>query len=319
MEYRRLVASIAAKLSLEDVQKVAFVRLENRNVATGIDLLTRLECLGQFSQDNIDGLEIIVKEINRKDLVREVKHYKKSAKPSKQIEKPHKSTAPITECQEMENACVLIASKLSDLKQQFSVLQQTLARGGDDEGTEIVYLIGEAAQTLAKDAYAAHNKLTHLTSSSLATKSQCAVSYNHPTFVHSSIQTLGEPTPPAPVSLEFHPSTLRKTAQWVYIPTEDKATSTEDNATETLSVAAHDKLSCGDTSLSIYSNHHGSSISLYDHLTPVESSLVETPVELMTSPPISLITKTTPLFTPTEDKATSTEDSATEHETLPRE
>lgn len=225
MEYRRLVASVATKLSLEEVQKVAFIRLENRNVTTGIDLLARLECSGHFSQDNIDDLmEIFVKDINRKDLAKEVKLYKKNPK---QIEKPRKrkTSAPPaaptsnSERQELENTYALVVSMLDELERQISTLQGTLTGGNDrqNEAAEIVYLIGEAAQTLAKDAYDAYIKLTHRScaDSSISVHSlniehgSTRSDYENPAF-RQRVQSLGEPLPLLPFHEESRPSSSQK-------------------------------------------------------------------------------------------------------------
>ena len=89
IKYRTLVVSIGRQLSSQEIQQIAFIRLvkeditkyspQNKDV-TGIDLLSRLESLGQFSQENVDGLTDIVKDVNRADLVEEIKAYKRNSR-----------------------------------------------------------------------------------------------------------------------------------------------------------------------------------------------------------------------------------------------
>ena len=175
IQYRRLVVSIARQLSPEERQAVAYIRLKKEDITkyslqnkdvTGIDLLARLECLGVFSQKNIDGLKNIAKDINRPDLKGEVKDYKKNAKTStsKQSKKtPQKISTPSAERQELEGTYELLVKKLSSLEKNLSELQETLSLSEEgsiqNKGAEIVRNINESVQNLASDLRTTCEKL----------------------------------------------------------------------------------------------------------------------------------------------------------------
>jgi hypothetical protein len=78
--YRRMASNIFLKLSRENVQQIAYVRLRGKEDTTKysataakpagpLDLMEALEQHGLLCQDNIDGLKEVLKDANRTDLV----------------------------------------------------------------------------------------------------------------------------------------------------------------------------------------------------------------------------------------------------------
>lgn len=82
ISYRRMVSNIFRQLSAEDVQQIAYVRLEGKEdttkysaakqTAKALDLMQILQRYGFFSHDNLDGLKDVLKDANRSDLVKQV-------------------------------------------------------------------------------------------------------------------------------------------------------------------------------------------------------------------------------------------------------
>ena len=215
VEYRRLVASIARKLSAEERQQIAFIRLDGEDTskyspqnkdATGIDLFAKLERLRVFSKKDIDGLmDVVAKDVNRNDLVDDIKVYRKNAKTSsKQTKKKQqkKTKEPSAERQELEGTFEMLVVKMSVLAQYLSMLQRTLDGEGNiqDEGAEIMRIISESVQGLASDLNTAHEKLarrpngtlsTNSSASSLDSKRSSSSSIGSQTDPNSPTQSLG--------------------------------------------------------------------------------------------------------------------------------
>ena len=82
IHFRRMTSSIFRRLSAEDVQQIAYVRLKGkedtkkysavRPQASSVDLLESLEQYNYFSQDNIEGLKEVLRDAGRVDLVKQV-------------------------------------------------------------------------------------------------------------------------------------------------------------------------------------------------------------------------------------------------------
>ena len=96
--FRRTVSNTFRRLSLQDVQQIAYVRLTGREdtrrfsaakpQATSLDLMESLEQYGYFSRENVKGLAEVLKDANRTDLAEEIE--RKLCKP---VKKPRNSTA----------------------------------------------------------------------------------------------------------------------------------------------------------------------------------------------------------------------------------
>jgi hypothetical protein len=96
--FRRTVSNTFRRLSLQDVQQIAYVRLTGREntkrfsaakpQATSLDLMESLEQYGYFSRENVKGLTEVLKDANRTDLAEEIE--RKLCKP---IKKPRNSAA----------------------------------------------------------------------------------------------------------------------------------------------------------------------------------------------------------------------------------
>ena len=82
IHFRRMASNIFRRLSAEDVQQIAYVRLKGkedtkkysaaRPHASSMDLLESLEQYNYFSQDNIEGLKEVLRDASRVDLVKQV-------------------------------------------------------------------------------------------------------------------------------------------------------------------------------------------------------------------------------------------------------
>ena len=91
INFRRIVSNTFRRLSLDDVQQIAYVRLKGREdtkkysaakpQATSLDLMESLEQYGYFSRENVKGLKEVLKDANRSDLADEI---------DKQLRKPFK-------------------------------------------------------------------------------------------------------------------------------------------------------------------------------------------------------------------------------------
>ena len=162
--YRALVASIAKKLTCEEIYEVAFIWLKGkRDISNymystsekgcGLELFADLECLGLFSFKNIDGLLEIVKSIKRNDLVKRIETYKKKQKKgdnsygtrcTKERDLTHSE-----ERQHLEQSFKFIVIQMASLEQQLSLLQSTLQENLMDKGMEILQHSGAIMQELA--------------------------------------------------------------------------------------------------------------------------------------------------------------------------
>lgn len=163
IEYRRLVASVASQLSVEEVERIVFVRsLESDLTAkstSALNLLAALECKGEFSLQNVDGLLEIVKDVNRYDLMEQIESYKKSralAKKSVGKGKVWKSvrTKQLSSDEErrhLEETFEMMVTRFTFLEQQMSLIPRVLEGEGDiqDEGTMVLRSLKHAADELA--------------------------------------------------------------------------------------------------------------------------------------------------------------------------
>lgn len=164
IEYRRLVASVASQLSAEEVERIMFVRLSLTEDVTSkgssaLYLLAALECRGEFSYQNIDGLLEIVKDVNRHDLMDQIESYKKNralAKKSLGKGKVSKSgrakqLRSNEERKHLEETFEMMVTRFTFLEQQMSLIPRLLEGEGDiqDEGSVILRSLKHAAEELA--------------------------------------------------------------------------------------------------------------------------------------------------------------------------
>lgn len=163
IEYRRLVASIASQLSTEEVERIVFVRSFESDLTTksesALNLLAALECKGEFSHQNVDGLVEIVKDVNRYDLMEQIEAYKKNralAKKAVGKGKPWKlgRTKQLSTSEErrhLEETFEMMVTRFTFLEQQMSLIPRVLEGEGDiqDEGTMILHSMKHAAEELA--------------------------------------------------------------------------------------------------------------------------------------------------------------------------
>lgn len=163
IEYRRLVASVASQLSSEEVERIVFVRSFESDLSakstSALNLLAALECKGEFSLQNVDGLLEIVKDVNRYDLMEQIESYKKSralAKKSVGKGKPWKSvrTKQLSSNEErryLEETFEMMVTRFTFLEQQMSLIPRVLEGEGDiqDEGTMVLGSLKHAADELA--------------------------------------------------------------------------------------------------------------------------------------------------------------------------
>ena len=179
--YRALVASIVKELTWEEIYEVAFIWLKGKGDISkyspsekgcGLELFARMECLGLFSFENIDGLLEIVKSINRYDLVKKIETYKKKRKKSEKsygtkCTKKRDSTHDSEERQRLEQSFEVMVTQVTFLEQQLSLLQLTLQENHLDVGMEIVQHSGATMQQLAtrlttfQEKFASHRSSKH--------------------------------------------------------------------------------------------------------------------------------------------------------------
>ena len=128
--FRRTVSNTFRRLSVQDVQQIAYVRLTGREdtkrfsaakpQATSLDLMESLEQYGCFSRENVKGLTEVLKDANRTDLAEEIE--RKLCKP---VKKPR-------------NSCVTTYRRISEQARRF--------RAGDRRGEKTR---GENTSTVA--------------------------------------------------------------------------------------------------------------------------------------------------------------------------
>ena len=156
VEYRRLVSHLAAKLRAEEVERVAYIRLADSQStdkynakepkATGLQLLDTLERQGKFSQENLDGLLEIAKDVGRRDLVDKVEEYKaKCSRAGKCARK--KPRRLLNEDQQQRDR--MIVTKLAVLQKHVSLLQRALS-GGTDTPDEAMVLLRSMEDIMQK-------------------------------------------------------------------------------------------------------------------------------------------------------------------------
>ena len=174
IEYRRLVSCLAASLSAEEVERVAYIRLTDTQSpdkynakepgATGLNLLATLERLGVFSLQKVDGLLEIAKDVCRCDLMRQ-----RCLSLRRQ---------PSEEQQHLEQIFEMMVAKLAALEQHVSLLQRTLDGENDmrDESLELLRNTENIVQDLALKLQGARQKLNSrsLTSSTSSSGSDVA-------------------------------------------------------------------------------------------------------------------------------------------------
>lgn len=162
IEYRRLVASVASQLSAEEVERIMFVRfsLTEDITSSALHLLAALECKGEFSFQNIDGLLEIVKDVNRHDLMDQIESYKKNRAQAKKsslgklkISKlgRAKQLGSNEERKHLEETFEMMVTRFTFLEQQMSLIPRLLEGEGDiqDEGSVILRSLKHAADELA--------------------------------------------------------------------------------------------------------------------------------------------------------------------------
>ena len=187
IEYRRLVATIASHLSVEEVERITFVRHDEVAAPQGCDdgepkttalhMLAALERRGEFSLHNIDGLIEIVKDVNRHDLMGLIESYKKTRhqarKPGKfraltpKLLRKHSSNSKSSkERVQLEEAYEMMVTRFTFLEQQMSLIPRLLEGEGDiqDEGTVILHSLKYAAEELASKLTNAHDYFQELAS-----------------------------------------------------------------------------------------------------------------------------------------------------------
>lgn len=182
VEYRRLVASVASQLSIEEVERITFIRfdklrkacvcnrpaseVDSEEKASSLHILAALERQGEFSFNNIDGLVEIVKDVNRHDLMGQIESYKKTrviAKRPGKFKLPkrlrrqavQKSSKPRNQ---LEDIYEMMVTRFTFLEQQMSLIPRLLEGEGDmqDEGAVVLLSLKYAADELAANLSRAH-------------------------------------------------------------------------------------------------------------------------------------------------------------------
>lgn len=185
IEYRRLVASVASQLSVEEVERIRFIRFDklrkacvcNRPAddvdsdekASSLHILAALERQGEFSFNDIDGLVEIVKDVNRHDLMGQVESYKKARFLSKRHVKLKipkrlitRSSRPAAKSSkqrsQLEETYEMMVTRFTFLEQQMSLIPRLLEGEGDiqDEGAVVLLSLKYAADELASNLSRAH-------------------------------------------------------------------------------------------------------------------------------------------------------------------
>ena len=213
IEYRRLVSSLAASLSAEEVERVAYIRLKDAQrspdkynakepSATGLSLLATLERLGVFSLQNVDGLLEIAKDVGRGDLMNHVEEYKRRSHAAYRVrKKPRRGLSE--DQQHLGQTFEMMVTKLAALEQHVSLLQRTLDGENDmqDESLELLSNTEKIVQDLASKLHEAHQKLStrFLTNSN----SSCSSGSVGGSTVSSPVDTINQPPPPQEESSEF--------------------------------------------------------------------------------------------------------------------
>ena len=172
IEYRRLITSIAAHLSAEEVERIAFIRLSDVDASpctveektSALHTLAALERQGEFSLQNIDGLMGIVKDVNRHDLIQLIENYKKARALTKKSGKSktpkllRKHSNPSEGRRQLEETYEMMVTSFTFLEQQMSLIPRLLEGEGDiqDEGTVILRSLKHATDELACKLGQAH-------------------------------------------------------------------------------------------------------------------------------------------------------------------
>ena len=173
--YRRLVASFARVLSAQDVYTIAYVRLTGKEDvskfspsripnASGLDLMATLERCGIFSMDCIDGLVDVANDINRRDLIKMVKEYRKNLPRTHRRAKHVKKNA-VTQNEErrhLEQTFEQMATKLMVLEQHLQLLRRTFTEEDilRDEAVELLANGGKIVQEMATNLQRAHDEIS---------------------------------------------------------------------------------------------------------------------------------------------------------------
>lgn len=170
LEYRKFVASVAKRLTVEEIYEVACIWLKGKTdisvyeptddnkarQALGLRLFTKMDCLGIFSWTELDKLLDIVKTVNRYDLVDEVKSFmKKKGKSTGRRYTKRKNTSKNLkeEREQLENTYDNLITRSLDLERHMRELR-TVLRETDlnlDDGLEAVQKAEAVAQCLADD------------------------------------------------------------------------------------------------------------------------------------------------------------------------
>ena len=190
IEYRRLVASVASQLSIEEVERITFIRfdklrkacvcnrpttgLENEEKASSLHILAALERQGEFSFNNIDGLVEIVKDVNRHDLMGLIESYKKTRVMAKRPKfklpkrlRRQQAMKPGKPRNQLEEVYEMMVTRFTFLEQQMSLIPRLLEGEGDiqDEGKVVLLSLKYAADELAANLSRAHETFGQQTES----------------------------------------------------------------------------------------------------------------------------------------------------------
>ena len=164
LAYGRLVYNISQQLSEEECQAIAFIRLhdcrEQYRDASTLNVLSKLEMCGVFSPSNPAGLIDIAGDVNRADLVKQVKAFiknqksktdkekKPKGKTANQVEKTHELCNE--EMTQLRATVEVALSQASVLTQQVDILQQTFVSKQRQTAAEANKEAGRAVKELAE-------------------------------------------------------------------------------------------------------------------------------------------------------------------------
>jgi len=167
--YRRLVASLARELSVKEVEEIAYIRLTGKESiikytsshpnVTGLALLATLERLGMFSQENVEGLVDIAKDIERHDLVKKVEDYRKNKKSAVKCAKKKQRGLPSEEQKQLEETFEMMVTQFSVLEQHVSLLQRALDGEQEEEALEVLRGTAVVVQGMGSRLSEVHGRL----------------------------------------------------------------------------------------------------------------------------------------------------------------
>ena len=162
--FGRLVYSISQQFSEEECQAIVLIRLhecrEQYKDASTLNVLSKLEMCGVFSPSNPAGLIDIARDVNRADVVKQVKAFiknqksktdkekKSKGKTINQVEKTHELYNE--EMTQLRPTVEVALSQAAVLKQQLDILQQTLVSKQRQTAAEANKEAGRAVKELTE-------------------------------------------------------------------------------------------------------------------------------------------------------------------------